>query len=243
MNKRVIFKAIEKSSKKIISGQDDIRKRIKSAKNYVGNQYFSEWGFSKKIATESFDVYYGSSAKPFFYAHNFINVLEIKDSPFKFSVINKFLEWADSIEYIELRNKFNSDQADKKRFELLIHIDLLPKEVQKKEDFSSKNQDEFLEGFKTELSIENSSRNRDLIKLAKEIHGTNCVVCGFSFERKYGQHGKNFIEIHHLIPIKDGIRKSTIDDVVPVCSNCHRMLHKGKTMLSIEYLKEIIDQN
>ncbi|MDF4204884.1 HNH endonuclease [Maribacter sp. SA7] len=242
MNKRKIFNAIEQSSEKIIGGKDGLIKRIKSAKNYVSNDDLTEWAFSKLVATENFNISSGSSSKPFFYSHNFKNVLEINDSQFKSDVIAKFLKWSDKIEYIDIRRKFNADQGDKKRFELLVHIDLIPEGIKQQPSFSANNQDEFLEGFKKEIKTENSYRSGKLVKLAKEKYGTDCVVCGFSFEQKYGQHGKDFIEIHHLIPIENGTRKSTINDVAPVCSNCHRMLHKGKTMLSIEYLKEIIER-
>lgn len=242
MNKQTIFNAIELSSEKIFGGKDGLIKRTKSAKNYVANENLTEWAFSKLVATENFDINYGSLSKPFFYAHNFINILEIEDDNFKNDVIEKFLKWSDKIEYLDIRKKFNSDQKDKKRFELLVHFDLLPEKTKRKQNFSSNNQDEFLEGFKKEIKTENSYRSQKLVKLAKEKYGTECSVCGFSFEQKYGQHGKDFIEIHHLLPIENGTRKSTIKDVAPVCSNCHRMLHKGKTMLSIEYLKEIIER-
>lgn len=241
MNKKKIFDAIEQSSKKIFAGKDGLIKRMRSAKNYVANENLTEWAFSKLVATENFDITYGSTSKPFFYAHNFVNILEINDETFKNSVIEKFLSWSDRIDYIDLRKKFHSDQKDKRRFELLLHVDLVPERIKRKQNFSAKNQDEFLEGFKREIKTENSFRSQKLVKLAKEKYGTDCAVCGFSFEKKYGQHGKDFIEIHHLMPIENGIRQSTIDDVIPVCSNCHRMLHKGKTMLSIEYLKEIIE--
>lgn len=33
---------------------------------------------------------------------------------------------------------------------------------------------------------------------AIEIHGTTCVVCGFNFEEVYGEHRKDFIEVHHV---------------------------------------------
>lgn len=49
--------------------------------------------------------------------------------------------------------------------------------------------------------------------------------------------------MHHLIPISNGKRVSTIKDLVPVCSNCHRMLHKGNVTLDIEDIKEMIKKN
>ena len=83
MNKEKLFGAIEKFSTKIREGNNGLPKRIKSAKNYVANEDLSEWAFSKLVATEGFNINYGSSAKPFFIAHNFINVLDIKDIKYK----------------------------------------------------------------------------------------------------------------------------------------------------------------
>ena len=34
-----------------------------------------------------------------------------------------------------------------------------------------------------------------------QYYGCKCFVCGFEFEKVYGEHGKNFIRVHHLIPI------------------------------------------
>ena len=69
-----------------------------------------------------------------------------------------------------------------------------------------------------------------------------CEVCGFDFEEQYGNLGRNFIECHHKVPLSkqsDG-RKTKLEDLALVCSNCHKMLHKANEVLSIDELKEII---
>lgn len=64
------------------------------------------------------------------------------------------------------------------------------------------------------------------------------------FEKKYGELGKGFIHIHHIVPIstkKGEIHKINPENsLIPVCPNCHAMLHKGK--VSIKKLKEIVDK-
>ncbi|MDD9810673.1 MAG: HNH endonuclease [Gammaproteobacteria bacterium] len=74
-----------------------------------------------------------------------------------------------------------------------------------------------------------------------------CDVCGFSFADIYGKLGQNFIEAHHTIPVaemrKQGKTETSIEEIALVCSNCHRMLHKGKSLLSIEALKKILARN
>ena len=79
---------------------------------------------------------------------------------------------------------------------------------------------------------------------AIEIHGTSCMVCGFNYEEVYGEHGKDFIEVHHVKPLSTLDKAVEIDpekDLAPVCANCHRMLHRKRDhVLSIEELKAIL---
>ncbi len=61
-----------------------------------------------------------------------------------------------------------------------------------------------------------------------------CEICGFSFIEKYGGIGDGFIEAHHIIPLS-ALEATTItreNDLILVCSNCHRMLHRGNSVLS-----------
>lgn len=55
-----------------------------------------------------------------------------------------------------------------------------------------------------------------------------CQVCGFNFERVYGELGREFAESHHRIPLAKlrGSVKTQLRDLVTVCANCHRMLHR-----------------
>ena len=49
--------------------------------------------------------------------------------------------------------------------------------------------------------------------------------------------------MHHLIPISNGKRVSTIKDLVPVCSNCHRMIHRNWSKpLEIQYLNDYVNK-
>lgn len=81
---------------------------------------------------------------------------------------------------------------------------------------------------------------------AIEIHGTSCLVCGFDFEKVYGEHGKNFIEVHHIKPLStldEAVEINPEHDLVPVCSNCHRMIHRKRDhILSVEELRNLILQ-
>ena len=89
-------------------------------------------------------------------------------------------------------------------------------------------------------------RNTRLVKKAKEHFGYVCQACGFDFEKTYGILGKEYIECHHVNPLSERLGaeiSSTIEDVRVVCSNCHRMLHRNETPLTVEELREIIHKN
>lgn len=90
--------------------------------------------------------------------------------------------------------------------------------------------------------IERSSAAR---KQAIALHGTNCIVCDVNFNDTYGELGENFIHIHHLKPISVAgfgeINAAT--DLVPVCPNCHAMIHRKSPPLTIETMKKIIKKS
>jgi 5-methylcytosine-specific restriction protein A len=76
-------------------------------------------------------------------------------------------------------------------------------------------------------------RNPENLLKAIEMHGCKCCICGFDFELVYGERGKGFIEVHHTKPLSEVEGETVIDpatDLVPVCSNCHRMIHRRKMM-------------
>jgi hypothetical protein len=70
-----------------------------------------------------------------------------------------------------------------------------------------------------------------------------CAICTFSFNQKYGEIGDGFIHIHHLKPlheIDEEYQVNPEDDLVPVCPNCHAMLHKETPPLTVKKLQKCI---
>ena len=111
------------------------------------------------------------------------------------------------------------------------------------------------EGVKRIVETKVYERSSKLRKIAIEHYTKNgdifCEACQFSFKKFYGEIGKGYIEIHHIKPIfkyEDEELDKTIDkalkNVVPLCSNCHRIIHRNwKNPLEIDYLIEQINQN
>jgi predicted HNH restriction endonuclease len=90
-------------------------------------------------------------------------------------------------------------------------------------------------------------RNRGLVIQAKKRFKVSdpdmrCQICQFSFYKKYGSIGLDFIEAHHVFPIATLTKetKTNIEDLAMVCSNCHRMLHVRRPWLGIDDLKKLL---
>ena len=98
------------------------------------------------------------------------------------------------------------------------------------------------EGLVREITYFRSKRNRLIRNQCAERDQYTCQVCGFNFENKYGERGKDFIEIHHLKPISsyDGEHEIKLEDLVALCSNCHSMIHYEGQLLNVEELKFLI---
>jgi len=68
-----------------------------------------------------------------------------------------------------------------------------------------------------------------------------CSVCGFDFESVFGDLGKGFIEAHHVEPLGEtGVAFRRVEDLLAVCSNCHRMLHRRWPALRPSELRAMI---
>src|SRR5262245_61508065 len=57
-----------------------------------------------------------------------------------------------------------------------------------------------------------------------------CEVCHLCFEEVYPSFlGVDFIEVHHIVPLSatSGVVRTTLDDLILVYANCHRMIHRS----------------
>ncbi len=129
----------------------------------------------------------------------------------------------------EIHSKFLDKIGDD--FEIELDADLIAE---------LKKDNVYLEGEVEQVIINKYSRSSLARQKCIEKFGVQCCVCGFDFEEHYGELGRGFIHVHHLVPISSikGMKEITCDDLRPVCPNCHAMLHKGK--LSIEELRKIL---
>ncbi len=100
---------------------------------------------------------------------------------------------------------------------------------------------QYVEGAVKKVQVNAYERDSRARSACIRHYGYDCSVCGMNFENKYGEIGKGFIHVHHLVPLATVGREYRIDpiaDLRPVCPNCHAMLHTNDPPLSIEELRE-----
>lgn len=119
-----------------------------------------------------------------------------------------------------------------------LALSLLP--LEDRREFPSLFEVGLPEGAVMRVEVNRYERNRMNRATCIAHHGTNCMVCGLDFSAAYGKLGEGFIEVHHKTPVSqmgNAYRVNPKEDLVPVCPNCHAMLHRRNPPLSIEELK------
>ncbi len=164
-----------------------------------------------------------------------IKILEAKPIP-NDQLNEKYLEYCNRLG-IQPSEK-GSFGAPRKFWQLEIDQDF-----ENNEDLT----DEFPEGKIVERTHKARERNSQVISLAKEkfkkLKGRlYCQVCGFDFEKTYGQIGKDFIEGHHTIAVSEmsSDHKTKVEDIAMLCANCHRMVHKKRPWLTMKDLDKLL---
>ncbi|PJZ89066.1 HNH endonuclease [Leptospira levettii] len=105
----------------------------------------------------------------------------------------------------------------------------------------SETESDLFEGAISIIQQKRYERNPYARSQCLKHYGYSCSVCNFNFEKVYGSLGNEFIHVHHLNQISDQKQEyqiNPIEDLRPVCPNCHSMLHRTNPPLSIEELKE-----
>jgi 5-methylcytosine-specific restriction protein A len=100
-----------------------------------------------------------------------------------------------------------------------------------------------IEGAKKRITVNAYERDSTAKPKCLAVWGHKCVVCGFDFQMVYGDHGAGFIHVHHLKPLYSIGEKYELDpvnDLRPVCPNCHAMLHRGGELISIDELRQLL---
>lgn len=151
-----------------------------------------------------------------------LNLSDTKDWPedwrdFRIRVTKMPVEPDGNFQYSEVANTWGSLMMGM----ILSLADIVPAEEDGTEGYR--------EGDIQRQEINRYERNPLNRKLCLASKGYNCSVCGMNFEDVYGEVGHNFIHVHHLIPVSmlgAGYIINPVKDLIPVCPNCHAMLHR-----------------
>jgi len=101
----------------------------------------------------------------------------------------------------------------------------------------------FWDGATRQITVNAYERDPRARKACLANHGYSCLVCGFNFEHTFGELGAEFIHVHHLRPLSEVGEEYEVDpikDMVPICPNCHAMVHRRKPAYSIEEIKSAL---
>ncbi|MFD6197009.1 HNH endonuclease [Mycobacteriaceae bacterium NPDC060252] len=81
-------------------------------------------------------------------------------------------------------------------------------------------------------------RRKKIADFLKSHPSVYCEVCRFDFEAVYGERGREYIEVHHVLPLHyTGETKTKLGDLVLLCANCHRMVHRSAPWLTPDELR------
>lgn len=106
--------------------------------------------------------------------------------------------------------------------------------------------EKIIEGAKKSVVVNTYERDPNARKACIKHWGCYCSACGLNFKERYGDLGSDFIHVHHLKPISEIGNEYELDpvnDLRPVCPNCHAMIHRAYPILSIEELKSVLNEN
>lgn len=132
-------------------------------------------------------------------------------------------------------------------FEKLVKVNVPKFEKEVREYQIPEDDDSYdgTEGKPIKVTLTKYERDPKAREKCLEAHGTACAVCGIDFGKVYGPEFAGKIEVHHKIPISEIGEEYVIDpvnDLVPVCPNCHTALHskKGGGVYTVEELKKMM---
>ena len=196
----------------------DFAKLIQSQSPTVWKSFLAEYGEGGKGAGRHYSAYSRVSRVLFYWANRgIVHQLVSRKAP-------KAINWGNPVIGIWAQDKNNVRGP-------LIAEEVLP---------SSKT---YEEGGVTTIQVNVYERDPAARRACIAHYGAACAVCHFDFGKRYGERGEGYIHVHHKTALfKSSGRKKTdpIKDLVPVCPNCHAMLHAVQDGLTVEKLRGLL---
>jgi len=101
----------------------------------------------------------------------------------------------------------------------------------------------YYEGAVNQVTVNAFERDKAARQACIDYHGLQCAACDFDFEAVYGERGAGYIHVHHHVPLSEVNARYEVNpqkDLVPVCPNCHAMIHRGAKTLTVRQLRAIL---
>ncbi|MCB9795884.1 MAG: HNH endonuclease [Alphaproteobacteria bacterium] len=99
------------------------------------------------------------------------------------------------------------------------------------------------EGAVRQVMVNSYERSAAARRACLDTHGHRCAACKLDMGELYGELGEGFIHVHHLVEIAtvgEEYEVDPVEDLVPVCPNCHALLHRRTPALTLAELKAVI---
>lgn len=170
-----------------------------------------------------------------------------------------------SIDYSKIDKEFKSfNQAHQKRnaglfpsiFQLISQQKTIaPNDsniIEISEELPSTDLDAIIEGAKKQITVNAYERNpvarRECLKYFKQKNNgiIKCEICGFQFSKVYGKQFEEKIHVHHIVEISsigDEYKVNPTTDLIPICPNCHMIIHSRKPAYKPEEVMNMINSN
>ena len=104
-----------------------------------------------------------------------------------------------------------------------------------------KSPQQYFEGAYQKILVNSYERNPEARKECIAHHGLSCKICHFNFGNRYGDLGEGYIHVHHFVPLSKIGKEYIVDpvnDLIPLCANCHAMVHRTGTTLTVDQVRK-----
>ena len=104
----------------------------------------------------------------------------------------------------------------------------------------------FYEGARKHLSVIAYERSPIARRVCLEHYGFRCAICEQCMSKIYGTAASGLIHVHHLKPLselQEGYKVDPIEDLRPVCPNCHAVIHRRKPPYTTEEVKDFLERH
>lgn len=101
----------------------------------------------------------------------------------------------------------------------------------------------YLEGSLKTIKINKYERNKLARKKCIEHYGAICQICGLEFCKMYGEVAEGYIQVHHIKSLSEINKEYKVDpikDLIPICPNCHAVVHLKRPHLGVEEVKKLL---